>query len=153
MHDNVPGNLYYDTELGDAAAVDKEFAAASYVTRLATVNNRVFHLPIEPRVMIARYDQADDSYTLYTTTQAPHLIRDFLVEDALGIDPTRVRVISPDVGGGFGQQCMIYPEEAAVTWAAQRCGAPVRWTSTRSESFLADVHGRDQVLTVENAFG
>jgi carbon-monoxide dehydrogenase large subunit len=153
IHHNVPGNLCYDTKLGDAAAVDQAFAAARHVTRLATVNNRVFHLPIEPRAMIARYDQADDSYTLYTTTQAPHLIRDFLAEDALGIDPARVRVISPDVGGGFGQKCVLYPEEAAVTWAARLTGAPVRWTSTRSESFLADVHGRDQVVTVDIAFG
>ena len=153
IHDDIPGNLCYDTELGDAAAVERGFAVAVHVTRMATVNNRVFHLPIEPRAMIARYDPADDAYTLYSTTQAPHMIRDFLAADALGVDPTRVRVISPDVGGGFGQKCMLYPEDAAVTWAARLTGAAVRWTATRSESFVADVHGRDQIITVEIAFG
>ena len=80
------------------------------------------------------------------------MIRDFLAEETLHVDPTRVRVIAPDVGGGFGQKCMLYPEEAAVVWAARRTGAPVRWTATRSESFVADVHGRDQVTTNEIAF-
>jgi carbon-monoxide dehydrogenase large subunit len=148
LHDHCPGNLCFDWEAGDPAVVERALAGSAHRVDLTVENNRVFHLPIEPRAVAARYDAADDRYTLWTSTQIPHLIRNFLAEHSLKVPATRLRVISPDVGGGFGQKSIHYPEEPALLWASKIVGRPVRWHATRSESFLVDAHARDQTARV-----
>ncbi len=152
IHPGVPANLAYDWSIGDRDAVEAALRDAEHVTRLVLVNNRVFHFPLEPRALIAHHDAARDHYTLWSATQIPHLLRRFLAEDSLGVEEHRLRVVAPDVGGGFGQKSVHYPEEAALLWASREVGRPVRWTATRGESFLGDVHGRDQVATVTAGF-
>ncbi len=149
--DEAPGNLCYDWEVGDKAATDAAFRRAAHVTRLALEQNRVAPSPIEPRAYIGEYDAARDSYTLYGTTQGPHLIRLLLSLNTLKVPEERLRVVAPDVGGGFGMKIYHYPEEAIVLWAARRVGRPVKWTADRSESFLSDTYGRDHLTTAELA--
>ncbi len=152
VHDDVPGNVVYDWSIGDKVAVAQGFARATHVTRTDLVNNRLHHLPIEPRAVIGAYDPAREHYTLWSSTQVPHLIRQLLVEHTLRVAEPNLRVIAPDVGGGFGLKAVHYAEEAAVLWASRLVGRPVRWTSTRTEAFIADVHGRAQVAHAEMAF-
>jgi carbon-monoxide dehydrogenase large subunit len=151
IHANVPGNLCYDWELGDAAAVEAAFARAAHVTRLEFANNRLIPNAIEPRAALAAYDPSTESFTLTTTSQNPHLER-LILSAFVGLAPEhRLRVISPDVGGGFGSKIFVYPEETAAAWAARRVGRPVKWTADRSEAFLSDAHGRDHLTTAELA--
>ncbi|MEO5375589.1 MAG: xanthine dehydrogenase family protein molybdopterin-binding subunit [Alphaproteobacteria bacterium] len=143
LYDEVPGNLLFDWELGDAAAVDRAFAGAARVVGLDLVNNRLAPTPLEPRSAIGAYDAASGRYTLTTGSQGSHTLRQWLARDVLHIPEQNLRVISPDVGGGFGMRLFLYPEHVLVTWAARRLGRPVRWLAERSESFLSDSHGRD----------
>src|SRR5581483_326241 len=107
---------------------------------------------MEPRVAVAEYDAGNDSLTLWNTSQNPHVAR-LVISAFVGITPeNKLRVIAPDVGGGFGSKIFIYPEEVVCLWAARRTGRPVKWTSDRSEAFLADAHGRDHVTHAEMAF-
>ncbi len=152
IHDRAPGNLAYDWQAGDPAQVERALAASAHIATLALVNNRIFHLPMEPRAVAARYDPADDRYTLWTSSQIPHLIRNFLAADSLKVPAAQLRVVAPDVGGGFGQKSIHYPEEAALLWAARLTGRPVRWRATRSEAFLVDAHARDQTARVRMGF-
>ena len=145
VHDDVPGNLCYDWELGDAAATDAAFERAAHVVELDIVNQRLIPNAIEPRAAIGEYDRASDMTTLYTTSQNPHLIRLLLGAFVMGLPEHKLRVVAPDVGGGFGSKIFHYAEEVIVTWAARRLARPVKWTATRSESFQADAHGRDHV--------
>jgi len=115
------------------------------------INNRVTANPIEPRCALGAYDAAAGKYTLYTTSQDPHSVRTALSASVLHVPETKIRVISPDVGGGFGMKANIYPDDVLVLWAAKRCGRPVKWTATRSESLLCDNHARDQVVYGELA--
>ena len=151
VHDMAPDNVCYTWAIGDAAAVDAAFAAAAHVTRLSLINNRLIPNAIEPRAANAAYSRADDSYTLYVTSQNPHVERLLMTAFVLGLPEHKVRVIAPDVGGGFGSKIYLYAEETVLVWAARRVGRPIKWTAERSESFLTDAHGRDHVTTAELA--
>ncbi|NYZ12189.1 xanthine dehydrogenase family protein molybdopterin-binding subunit [Azospirillum sp. RWY-5-1] len=151
VHDDVPGNLCYDWHLGDKAATDAAFAQAAHVTTLDLVNNRLVPNAMEPRAAIGEYDRATGEHTLYTTSQNPHVIRLLMGAFVLGIPEHKLRVVAPDVGGGFGSKIFHYAEEAIVTWAAKKVGRPIKWTAERSESFLTDAHGRDHVSRAELA--
>jgi aerobic carbon-monoxide dehydrogenase large subunit len=151
IHPEAPQNRCYLWSLGDEAATGQAFSKAAHVTRLDIVNNRLIPNAIEPRAALASYEPASGDFTLYTTSQNPHLAR-LILSAFVQIAPEhRLRVIAPDVGGGFGSKIFVYAEETAVTWAARRIGRPVKWTATRSESFLADAHGRDHVTHAELA--
>ena len=152
VHDEVADNLIYDWELGDKAAVDAAFAGAAHVTRIDLVNNRLVPNPMEPRAAIGHYDTGMDSYTCYVTSQNPHVHR-LVMSAFIGIAPEhKLRVVAPDVGGGFGSKIFIYGEECVVLWASKKVGGrPVKWTSDRSEAFLSDAHGRDHVSHAELA--
>ena len=152
VHAEAPGNLCYDWELGDKAAVAAAFATAAHVTKLDLVNNRLVPNAMEPRVAIGHYEMATGDYTLYTTSQNPHVIRLLMGAFVLQIPEHKLRVYAPDVGGGFGSKIYHYAEEALVTWASKQLDRPVKWTSDRSEAFLSDAHGRDHVTHVEMAF-
>jgi carbon-monoxide dehydrogenase large subunit len=151
IHEGAPGNRCYTWALGDKAAVETAFAKAAHVTKLDIVNNRLIPNAIEPRAAVATYSRAEDSYTLYVTSQNPHVERLLMTAFVLGIPETKVRVIAPDVGGGFGSKIYLYPEETAMVWASKRVNRPLKWTAERSESFLADAHGRDHVTHAELA--
>jgi carbon-monoxide dehydrogenase large subunit len=147
----APGNLCLDYELGNRAAVEEAFAKADHVVTLDIANNRVAGTPLEPRGVVAAYDKATNTYTLWNASQNIHANRDIIAEQILNIPPAKVRHIAPDVGGGFGAKNCVYPEQALVLYAARQLGRPVKWVGTRSEAFLADAHGRDQVSTVSLA--
>jgi aerobic carbon-monoxide dehydrogenase large subunit len=147
----APGNLCYDWHLGDLTAVDAAFAKAARVVKLDLVNNRLVPNAMEPRAAIGEYDRATGDYTLYTTSQNPHVIRLLMGAFVLHIPEAKLRVVAPDVGGGFGSKIYHYAEEAIVTWAAGKARRPVKWTAERSESFMSDAHGRDHVTHVELA--
>ncbi|MEC5379408.1 xanthine dehydrogenase family protein molybdopterin-binding subunit [Aurantimonas sp. C2-6-R+9] len=151
LHPEAPGNLIFDWELGDKAATDAAFSGAAHVTKLHIVNNRLVPNPMEPRAALGVYDPAEEHYTCWTTSQNPHVAR--LVMSAFyNVAPEhKLRVIAPDVGGGFGSKIYIYPEEIVCLWASKRTGVPVKWTSDRTEAFLTDAHGRDHVTEVEMA--
>jgi carbon-monoxide dehydrogenase large subunit len=149
LHPEAPNNTCFDWELGDKAAVDAAIAASAHVTKLELVNNRLVPNAMEPRAAVGDYDQATDSLTLYTTSQNPHVAR-LVLSAFFGIAPEhKLRVVAPDVGGGFGSKIFIYSEETACVWAARKVNRPVKWTADRSESFVSDAHGRDHVTTVE----
>jgi carbon-monoxide dehydrogenase large subunit len=152
VHDEVEHNLIYDWELGDKAATDAAFANAAHVTRLDLVNNRLVPNAMEPRAATGHYDSGTDAYTLYVTSQNPHVHR-LVISAFVGVAPEhKLRVIAPDVGGGFGSKIFIYGEECVVLWASRKVGGrPVKWTAERSESFISDCHGRDHASHVELA--
>jgi len=151
IHDGAPGNKCYTWALGDKAAVDDAFAGAAHVTKLDIVNNRLIPNAIEPRAAVASYSRADEGYTLYVTSQNPHVERLLMTAFVLGLPETKVRVIAPDVGGGFGSKIYLYPEETALVWASKKVNRPIKWTAERSESFLFDAHGRDHMTHAELA--
>ncbi len=151
VHDEAPGNLCYDWVLGDEAAIAEAFKGAHHVTKLDLINNRLIPNAIEPRAAIAEYDSGTEEYVLWSTSQNPHLLRLILCAFVTGIPETKLRVIAPDVGGGFGSKIFAYAEETVCLWATKRIGRPVRWTGDRSEAFLSDAHGRDHVTHVELA--
>ncbi len=152
VHENAPGNLIFDWGLGEEAAVDKALAGAAHVTEMKILNNRLSPNPMEPRSAIATYDEAEDHYTLYTTSQNPHVARLVLSAFYQVAPEHKLRVIAPDVGGGFGSKIYIYPEEIACLWASMKTKRSVKWTSSRSEAFLTDAHGRDHVSTAKIGF-
>ena len=152
LFDDVPNNIPFDWELGDKAAADAGIAAADHVTTLEFRNQRLIPNAIEPRAAIGDYDDSRDHYTLYTTSQNPHVIRLLMSAFVMGIPEHKVRVVSPDVGGGFGSKIFHYAEEVIVTWASRRLGRPVKWTAQRSESFVTDAHGRDHATKAEMGF-
>ncbi len=153
VHDDLTSNLCYDWVLGetDDGAVDKAFADAAHVTTLELRNNRLVANPMEPRVAAAEYSRGTGDYTLYTTSQNPHVIRLLMCAFVLGLPEHKVRVVAPDVGGGFGTKIFHYAEEAFCTFAAKACNRPVKWTASRSEAFMSDAHGRDHVTKIELA--
>ncbi len=151
LHDEAPDNLCYDWVLGDEAAINEAFANAHHVTKVDLVNNRLIPNAMEPRAALAEYDSGTEGYTLWSTNQNPHVLRLILSAFITRIPETKLRVIAPDVGGGFGSKIFCYAEETACLWASKRAGRPVRWTADRSESFMADAHGRDHVSHVELA--
>ena len=151
LHPEAEGNLIFDWELGNKAETDAAFARAAHVTKLDIVNNRLVPNPMEPRAALGVYDPAEEHYTCWTTSQNPHVAR--LVMSAFyNVAPEhKLRVIAPDVGGGFGSKIYIYPEEIVCLWASKRTGVPVKWTSGRDEAFLTDAHGRDHQSKAELA--
>jgi aerobic carbon-monoxide dehydrogenase large subunit len=153
VHDELTSNLCYEWGFVEEnrAAVDEAIRGAHHVTTLELVNNRLIPNAMEPRCAIGEYDVADDMHTLYTTSQNPHVIRLLMGAFVLGIPEHKLRVVAPDVGGGFGSKIYHYAEEAFCTWAAREVGRPVKWTSTRSEAFMSDAHGRDHVTKIELA--
>ena len=151
VHDDVADNTCYDWGHGDKAATDAAFAKAAHVTKLSFVNNRLIPNAMEPRAANASYTRHDESYTLYVSNQNPHVERLLMCAFVLGLPESKVRVIAPDVGGGFGSKIFLYAEEVALVWASKRVGRPIKWTSDRSEAFLTDAHGRDHATTAEMA--
>ncbi|OWW00713.1 carbon monoxide dehydrogenase [Rhizobium sp. R72] len=152
LHPEAQNNLIFDWELGDGAATDKAISEAAHVTEIEIHNNRLSPNAMEPRAALGIYDAAEDHYTCYTTSQNPHVAR--LVMSAFyNVAPeNKLRVIAPDVGGGFGSKIYIYPEEIVCLWASKKTGVPVKWNSDRTEAFLTDAHGRDHVSKVKMAF-
>ncbi|MGZ3323677.1 MAG: xanthine dehydrogenase family protein molybdopterin-binding subunit, partial [Xanthobacteraceae bacterium] len=152
IHEVAARNTIYQWHLGDQKAAEGAFTAAHHVTRLDFINNRLAPNAIEPRAAIGEYDSGTDGLTLWNTTQNPHVAR-LVISAFVGIAPEhKLRVIAPDVGGGFGSKIFIYPEEVVCLWAARKIGRPVKWVSDRSEAFLTDAHGRDHVTHAEMAF-
>ena len=151
VHDEVPNNVCYDWGHGSKDAVDAAFAKAAHVTKLSFANNRLIPNAMEPRAANAHYTRHDESYTLYVANQNPHVERLLMCAFVLGLPESKVRVIAPDVGGGFGSKIFLYAEETALIWASKRVGRPIKWTAERSESFLTDAHGRDHATTAELA--
>ncbi len=151
VHDDVPGNVCYDWGHGNKDAVDAAFKSAAKVSTLEFVNNRLIPNAMEPRAVNASYTRHDDSYTLYVANQNPHVERLLMCAFVLSLPESKVRVIAPDVGGGFGSKIFLYPEDVALVWASKRVGRPIKWTAERSESFMTDAHGRDHATKVELA--
>lgn len=153
VHDELDNNLVFDWELGNPKEeVDAAMAKAHHVTTLDIVNQRMIPNAMEPRSAIGHYDNSTDRYTLYTTSQNPHLTRLLMCAFVLGIPEHKVRVVAPDVGGGFGSKIFHYAEEALVTWCSAQLNRPVKWNSDRSEAFMTDAHGRDHVTKVSMGF-
>ncbi|MCB0564235.1 MAG: xanthine dehydrogenase family protein molybdopterin-binding subunit [Phaeodactylibacter sp.] len=153
VHDDAPNNMCFDWELGNPKAeVDEAMSKAHHITTLEFVNQRVIPNAIEPRSAIGHFEESSDKYTLYTTSQNPHLTRLLMCAFVLGIPEHKVRVVAPDVGGGFGSKIFHYAEEALVIWCSQRLKRPVKWTADRSEAFMTDAHGRDHVTKAEMGF-
>jgi carbon-monoxide dehydrogenase large subunit len=153
VHEALTSNLCFDWGFleSNKAAVDAAFESAHHVTTLELVNNRLVAVPMEPRSAIGEHDAADDQHTLWTTSQNPHVIRLLMAAFTLHIPETKLRVVAPDVGGGFGSKIYHYGEEAFVVRAARLLGRPVKWTSSRSEAFVTDAQGRDHVTKIELA--
>ena len=153
LHDGVPNNKIFDWELGSGLdAVDSALASASHVTKLDIVNQRLIPNAIEPRCAIGDYDDSRDYHTLYTSSQNPHVIRLLMCAFVLGLPEHKVRVVAPDVGGGFGSKIFHYAEEALMVWVAKQIKRPVKWTAERTESFLSDGQGRDHKTKAQMGF-
>jgi carbon-monoxide dehydrogenase large subunit len=151
VHDEVARNTVFEWELGDAGVVDQAIASAAHVTRIDLVNNRLVPNAIETRAAIGEYDAGTEGFTLYTTSQNPHVAR-LVISAFVGAAPEhKLHVIAPDVGGGFGSKIFIYAEECVCLMASKRVGRPVKWTAERTEAFLTDAHGRDHVTHAELA--
>ncbi len=151
VHDDAPGNICYDWHIGDKAMVDAAFATAHKIVRLDLLNNRLIPNAMEPRAAVGEFDVNSGDYTLYTTSQNPHVIRLLMGAFVLHIPENKLRVVAPDVGGGFGSKIYHYAEEAIVTWASAKVRRPIKWTAERTESFMSDAHGRDHDSTAEMA--
>ena len=151
IYDDIPQNTCYEWALGDSDAVEKAMEKAAHVTRIELTNNRLIPNAMEPRAALAEYNPGSDELTLHTTSQNPHLARLILTAFVQIAPEHKLRVIAPDVGGGFGSKIFVYSEETALAWAAKKLGLTIKWTAERSEAFLADAHGRDHVTTAELA--
>ncbi len=152
IHPEADSNLIFDWDLGNAAETKAAFEKAAHIVKMDIVNNRLVPNAMEPRAALGVYDKAEDHYTCWTTSQNPHVAR--LVMSAFyNVAPeNKLRVIAPDVGGGFGSKIYIYPEEIVCLWASKKTGVPVKWVADRTESFLTDAHGRDHHTHAEMAF-
>ena len=149
--DNAAGNLAFPLMMGNKEATEAAFARAKHTASVRLYNNRISANAMEPRAAIGDYNPAEGSFTLYTSSQNPHGARSVLAGAVFKIPETRLRVISPDVGGGFGMKGDTYPEDGLVLCASRKLGRPVKWVATRTESLLGDNHGRDQLITAEMA--
>jgi aerobic carbon-monoxide dehydrogenase large subunit len=151
LHEVAPNNTIFNWHIGDKATTEAAFASAAHVTKIDLLNNRLIPNAMEPRAAVAEYDSGTDAITLFTTSQNPHVAR-LVLSAFVGLAPEhKLRVIAPDVGGGFGSKIFIYPEETVCAWAAKKIDRAVKWTAERTESFLADAHGRDHVTHAELA--
>ncbi|MGC2199763.1 MAG: xanthine dehydrogenase family protein molybdopterin-binding subunit [Stellaceae bacterium] len=149
--DEAPGNLCFDWEVGDRDAVERAMAAAHHRIVLELVNNRIVVNSMEPRGALGEYDPGEDSYTLWSSTQGSHFVRNLLADTVLKVPENRIRVITRDVGGGFGMKLFLYPEHILVLWAAKKIGRPVKWIPDRADAFMTDTQGRDNVTRLELA--
>src|SRR5216683_1251034 len=149
--DEAPGNLCFDWEIGDSAAVERAMAGARHRIAVALVNNRIVVNSMEPRGAIGEYDPGEDSYTLWSSTQGSHFVRNLLAEHVFHVPENRIRVVTPDVGGGFGMKLFLYPEQVLVLWAAKNLGRPVKWVPDRSDAFMTDTQGRDNLVRLDLA--
>ncbi len=149
--DEAPGNLAFDWELGDGAAVAQAMVGARHRISLELVNNRVVVNSLEPRGAIGEHDPGEDCYTLWSSTQGSHFLRNLLAESVFKVPENRIRVVTRDVGGGFGMKLFLYPEHVLVLWAAKKLGRPVKWTPERSDAFMTDTQGRDNLTRLELA--
>jgi carbon-monoxide dehydrogenase large subunit len=152
LFDDIPSNQCFYWTIGDRAATDAAFGSAARVVSQALRNQRLIPNAIEPRACVASYAPAMGDLTLWVTSQNPHVHRLLMAAFILGMPETKLRVIGPDVGGGFGSKIFVYNEEVVVSWASKTLGRPVKWTAERRESFLNDAHGRDHVTEAEMAF-
>ncbi|ESY74713.1 carbon-monoxide dehydrogenase [Mesorhizobium sp. LNHC252B00] len=152
IHPEADNNLIFDWDIGNADDTAAAFEKAAHVVKMDIINNRLVPNAMEPRAALGHYDKAEDHYTCWTTSQNPHVAR--LVMSAFyNVAPeNKLRVIAPDVGGGFGSKIYIYPEEIVCLWASKKTGVPVKWVADRTESFLTDAHGRDHHTHAEMAF-
>jgi carbon-monoxide dehydrogenase large subunit len=151
IHEVAPNNEAFKWQIGDAAATDAAFKAAPVVVKKRIINQRLVANPMEPRACVARYDDSTGDWTLWVTSQNPHVHRLLMTAFVLGIPEHKVRVIAPDVGGAFGSKIFLYNEETVCTWATKQIKRPIRWTSSRREAFQTDAHGRDHVTDAEVA--
>jgi carbon-monoxide dehydrogenase large subunit len=151
LHEAAPDNHCYKWAIGDKGQVDAAFANAAHITKLDLTNNRLIPNAMEPRAAIGSYSRANDEYVLYVSNQNPHVERLLMTAFVLGLPEHKVRVIAPDVGGGFGSKIFLYAEDVALTWAAKQLNCSIKWTADRSEAFLSDAHGRDHVSHAEMA--
>ncbi|MBV8525736.1 MAG: xanthine dehydrogenase family protein molybdopterin-binding subunit, partial [Acetobacteraceae bacterium] len=148
---DIPKNICFDWEIGDKQNTDALFARAAHVTQVRVVNNRIIVSSMEARAALADYDAGSGRWTLYTNTQGGWVLKTLLGQAVFHTDPENFRVVTPDVGGGFGMKLFLYAEHVLTCYASRKLGAPVKWVSERSEAFLADTHGRDHVTLVELA--
>jgi len=151
IHEGMAENRYFDWELGDEAGTEDALKSAARVVKLTVRNNRLIPNAMEPRAAVAEYDDISETYTLYTTSQNPHLTRLVIGAFMLNIPESKLHVVAPDVGGGFGSKIYVYPEEAVCTWVCKKLGRPVKWTADRTQAFLSDAHGRDHINHVQLA--
>ena len=151
IHEGMAENRYFDWELGDESETDKALKAAAKVIKLTVRNNRLIPNAMEPRCALAEYDDLAGSYTLHTTSQNPHLTRLVLAAFMFQIPESKLRVVAPDGGGGFGSKIYVYIEESVCVWASKKLKRPIKWTADRTQSFLTDAHGRDHVNNVQLA--
>lgn len=153
VHADIADNLCFDWEFNadNAEAVKSAFAEAHHITQLEFVNNRLIANAMEPRAALSVYDTAEDRYTLYTTSQNPHVIRLLMGAFVLSIPEHKLRIVAPDVGGGFGSKIFHYGEEALLTFASKLIGRPIKWVCERTESFISDAQGRDHITKAELA--
>ncbi len=149
--DHAPGNLCFDWEIGDLAAVERAASGARHRVGLDLVNNRIVVNSMEPRGAIGEYDPGEDTYTLWSSTQGSHFLRNLLAASVFRIPENRIRVVTRDVGGGFGMKLFLYPEHVLVLWAAKKVGRPVKWIPERADAFITDTQGRDNVTRLELA--
>ncbi len=147
----APGNLCFDWEVGPKDETEALFKSAAHVTKLTVVNNRIVVNSMEARACLADYDTVSKTWTIRTNTQGSWTVRNVMAGMVFGLDPSSMRVITPDVGGGFGMKLFLYPEHVLTTYASRKLGRPVRWVSERSEAFLSDSHGRDNITEAELA--
>ena len=151
VHEEAPGNIAFDWEIGDQEKTDAAFANAAHVASLDIVNNRLIPNAMEPRAALADYNDITGELVLYMTSQNPHIHRLLMSLASLGLPEHKIRVIAPEVGGGFGSKIHHYADEALASWASMQVGRPVKWTSTRTEAYITDAHGRDHVTHGELA--
>jgi carbon-monoxide dehydrogenase large subunit len=152
IYDDVPGNIALDWRDGNVAAVDAAFASAAHVERVRLDDTRLAAVSLEPRAGIGLWDQESERYTLIATTQGVAVVRKLLAEGVFKVPLSKIRVLTYDIGGGFGMKAQTYPEYGAILYAARKTGRPVKWCNSRVESFLSDSHGRDGILEGEMAF-
>lgn len=151
LHEAAPDNHCYKWAIGDKGQVDAVFAKAAHVTKLDLTNNRLIPNAMEPRAVIGSYSRATDEYVLYVSNQNPHVERLLLTAFVMGLPEHKVRVIAPDVGGGFGSKIYLYAEDVCLTWASKKLNRNIKWTADRSEAFVSDAHGRDHSSHAEMA--
>jgi carbon-monoxide dehydrogenase large subunit len=151
IHGNAPDNVAFRWSIGDKEKTDAAIKGAARVVKQRLINHRLIPNAIEPRASMAQYNPATGELTCWVTSQNPHVHRLLMAAFVLGIPEHKMRVIAPDVGGGFGSKIFVYPEEVAVCWASKQLGRPVKWTAERRESFMTDAHGRDHITDVEMA--